>query len=83
MNCTCITDLENKVTAMLIEQGRFKKPIKRVEMQGVTLKLLEGSAVSATVNVIEIELEGQKKLEKINMFHSYCPFCGVSQAVKS
>lgn len=83
MNCTCITDLESKVTARLIEQGRFKKTIKRVEMKGVTLKLVGNNAVSATVNIFEIELEGQKKLEHINMFHNFCPFCGVSQEVKS
>lgn len=83
MNCTCIEDIEKKALARLIEKGELKKPVKRVSMRGVVLGITETTMVTRTVNVLEIELEGQKKLETMSMFHNYCPFCGITQEPKS
>lgn len=77
MNCGCVTRIENDVKAKLTEQGRFKKPIKEVEMQGVAMVITKDLGLqSITANEIYIELDGQKKKEKMRMVHSYCPFCG-------
>lgn len=77
MNCGCITRIENDVKATLIEQGRFKKPIKDVTMKGVVMVVSDDLGLqSITANEIQIELEGQKKKETLRMVHSYCPFCG-------
>lgn len=79
MKCTCVSDIEKKVKEKLITSGQFKKPVKTVVMDGVTLAVSDSKCESRTVNYLEIELEGQKKLERIAMFHTYCPFCGVKQ----
>lgn len=79
MNCTCIEDIEKKALACLIENGKLKKPVLRVSMRGVVFGVTEKTVVTRTVNVLEIELEGQKKLETMSMFHSFCPFCGINQ----
>lgn len=77
MNCGCIARIEKDVTTRLGEQGRFKKPIKKVEMQGVVIRVTKDLGLqSATANTLQIELEGQKKKETMQMMHSYCPFCG-------
>ena len=78
MNCTCISRIEKKITAHLLENGKFKKPVKSVRMDG-TVMTFEKNAVTRTANFINIELEGQKKLERMSMIHTFCPFCGVKQ----
>jgi hypothetical protein len=83
MKCTCVSDLEKKVLAHLNETKAFKKPVKKVEMGGVAFAVFGNSLESRTVSVMKIELEGQAKLEKRNMFHSFCPFCGAKQEVES
>lgn len=79
MNCTCIKDIEKKAFAQLVEKGRFNKPVKAVRIKGIVIQFGGAKAVAITSNALEIELEGQKKLETINMVHSFCPFCGVKQ----
>ena len=79
MNCNCVSELEKKATEKFKESGQFKKPVKRVVMGGVTLAISDSKCESRTVNYLEVELEGQKKIERIAMFHTFCPFCGVKQ----
>ena len=83
MNCTCISDIEKKVKQHLIDQGKLKKPVKAVFMQGVILQIVDHGATTRTVNYLEIELEGQKKREQISMTHTFCPFCGVKQGAEA
>lgn len=79
MNCTCISDIEKKILDRLIEKNKFNKPVKAVKMQGVVIQFGSNQAVLRTSNTLEIELEGQKKKQSINMLHGFCPFCGVKQ----
>ena len=79
MNCTCVSDIEKKVLDQLTEKGRFNKPVKTVKMKGVVIQFGGNQAVSRTSNVLEIELEGQKKMPTMSMVHSFCPFCGIKQ----
>lgn len=79
MNCTCISDLEKKALNELVEMGKFNKPVKAVRMTGVVIQFGNPKAVARTSNVLEIELEGQKKMQTMNLLHSYCPFCGIKQ----
>lgn len=83
MNCTCISDLEAKAVAHLNEIKAFKKPVKKVEMGGVGFVVIENSLQTRTMSMMTIELEGQAKYEKRPMYHSYCPFCGVSVEEKA
>jgi len=76
MKCHCVADLEKRVLARVIENVTFKKTAKRVTMRGVVFVVRDNEMTLATANVMEIELEGQKKLETMNMVHSFCPFCG-------
>lgn len=77
MNCDCIESIEKDAKARLSEQGRYKKPIKEVKMQGVIIRVTKDMGLqSATASTLQIELDGQKKKETMHMVHSYCPFCG-------
>jgi hypothetical protein len=65
------------VAEKLTKDKKFKKPIKRVSMRGVAIQVTkEMNLKTRTLNTMEIELDGQKKPVTMNMFHSYCPFCG-------
>ena len=79
MNCTCISDMENKALAQLKESDQFNKPVKAVRIKGVVIQFGGTKAVVRTINVLEIELEGQKKKQTMSMVHSFCPFCGIKQ----
>ena len=74
--CNCIKDIEEKALERLVEQKRFKRPIKRVEMMGIIFPFAGGTLSVKTANTLCIELEGQKRKHEISMAHSYCPFCG-------
>lgn len=78
MNCNCISDIERRVKEHVIKNGKMKKPVNDVRMQGVVIGVTDGNDMyTRTANTMEITLEGQKKKETMSMFHSYCPFCGV------
>jgi hypothetical protein len=74
--CDCISKIEEKATAQLQEQPKFKKPVTKVRMQGVVFPLIGNTLTTRTCNMLEIELEGQKKRPEMTISHSYCPFCG-------
>jgi hypothetical protein len=77
MNCSCIADIEKKVFAKVSTNGRFKKPVLSVQMEGVGLFVVGNTMVACTVNMLAVRLDGQKKIEKMTMSHTYCPWCGV------
>jgi hypothetical protein len=77
MKCNCIFDIEKKVFETVSTNGRFKKPVLKVKLEGVGFFVVGNTMVGRTVNMLSIELEGQKKLEKMTMAHSFCPFCGI------
>lgn len=84
MNCDCISKLEKDLLSKFKAESPYKKPVKRVEISGVTFVV--GKDLDMTLRscaIVEIELEGQKKLERSNLIHNYCPFCGVKQEMKS
>jgi alpha-D-ribose 1-methylphosphonate 5-triphosphate synthase subunit PhnH len=83
MKCACVSDIEKRATEKFKEHSPFKRPVKRVVMGGVTLAITDALCESRTVNYLEIELEGQNKIEKMAMFHTFCPFCGVKEESKA
>lgn len=77
MKCNCITEVTEKIKQDLQENPRYKKPVKKIEIIGVGFSLSNAGGVESRLfNPIEVELEGQKKRERLSLFHSYCPFCG-------
>jgi hypothetical protein len=77
MNCDCITKLERDAAEKLRKDGKFKKPVIQVRLRCVGTQITkEMSLRLRTFNEFEISLEGQKKPVFMNMFHSFCPFCG-------
>lgn len=79
MNCDCISKLEKTLLAKFKEKSPYKKPVERVTFQGITFVTTGTTMTLRSCTVIEIELDGQKKLEYSNMLHKFCPFCGVEQ----
>lgn len=76
MKCNCISEIEEKVQANITERGLYKKPVRRVTLQGVTFVVNGNRMETKTYNTMDIELDGQKKHETLSMVHSFCPFCG-------
>ena len=74
--CTCVKDLEEKAHESFRATSRFKKPVIRVQMGGISFPLVDGKLLMRTTNELQVTLEGQKKVETVSMMHSYCPFCG-------
>lgn len=79
MNCNCVTDLENKVVQ--------DQPIKGKVVQKATLRKLltfnnEGGLSYRPCIEMELELEGRKRPQTIEIAYSFCPFCGESIAEK-
>ena len=73
--CNCIKELEQRIAEHLTEKISYKKPIQKVEILGKGFTL--GDSVSVrTKTEFQVTLEGQKKKDKIVVFHSFCPFCG-------
>lgn len=74
--CDCITEIEKKATEKLQADNPFNKPVKKVELKGVTFSLVGNTMSAKTMNELEIELDGQKKRPTMPVVHSFCPFCG-------
>jgi hypothetical protein len=77
--CTCIEDLEKKLAEHLTEKKAYKKPIAKVEMMGRAF-ILTGEVGTRTKTDFEVTLEGQKKKDRVPVFHKFCPFCGEKKA---
>lgn len=73
--CQCVADLEAKIKDKCA--GDYRKPIERVCLAGKVLALGDGKIkMTSTFN---INLEGKKKVETINVHQAFCPFCGEKQ----
>jgi hypothetical protein len=83
MNCNCLTDLKGKLLDHLKQPGRFKKPVKDIEIMGVTLQVTDTNLVTRTYTEVAVELEGQKKRDRSPLMHTFCPFCGKKQEDKA
>jgi hypothetical protein len=70
-NCDCIKRIEDKVLNHVKEQG---KQAESASMQN--LAFMFSSSETKTHQEIEVTINGKKKKEKINIIHTYCPFCG-------
>lgn len=74
--CECVKEIEAKVLENVRTTPRHKKPVQGVSLKGVGFPIVEGKILMRTCNDIELTLEGQKKVERMSVFHTYCPFCG-------
>jgi hypothetical protein len=83
MNCDCLTEIKAKLLEHVKRPGHFKKPVKRLELLGITMLLQDNKFITKTFSQVEVELEGQKKKETFQMVHSFCPYCGKSQGEKA
>jgi hypothetical protein len=71
-----VKDIEEKALDSFRATSRFKKPVTRVRMGGISFPMVDGELLMRTANELQVTLEGQKKVESVSMMHSYCPFCG-------
>ncbi|MDD4971999.1 MAG: hypothetical protein PHT07_21440 [Paludibacter sp.] len=71
MNCTCIDDINKE----MIGQEIAHKIITKAQLLGVAF--LFNNAGTTTYTEMEYEYEGCKRPKKINIMHTFCPFCGV------
>lgn len=74
--CECVKLLEAEVSANINAIARYKKPVQSVSLSGVGFPIVDGRLLMRTCSDIEVTLDGQKKVERVTIFHSYCPFCG-------
>lgn len=74
--CDCVKKLETDIKEKC--QKNYKKPIESVWCSGSALSLSDWKTKFTTA--FEVRLEGQKKVEKIYVRQSHCPFCGEKSA---
>ncbi|NOR69999.1 MAG: hypothetical protein GQ532_09965 [Methylomarinum sp.] len=77
MNCNCISEVTARLKSHLVENPQFKKPVVDVQLSEVAMLFGKGDLKSCTYTTLLITLEGQKKKNKTDILHSFCPFCGV------
>lgn len=75
--CNCIEETTKMVREFY--DGKFKKPIKDIQLQ-TCLNFSKGRA--ETYTEVKIGLVGQKTEETVTLVHTYCPFCGVRKHEK-
>lgn len=83
MNCNCLTEIKVKLLEHVKQPGRFKKPVNKLEITGTTMLLKDAGLFTRTCSQVEVELEGQKKLETFPLVHTFCPFCGKKQEAEA
>ncbi len=83
MNCNCIETLKADESGKIAEFVKRKKAtIKKINFNGLGFPWIrkeDGSTKlgCATLSILEVETNEKKKPIKIDILHSYCPFCGV------
>lgn len=75
--CNCVKDIEVRMLENFKSSDRYKKPVQAVSINDVGFPIVDGKLLMLTCSTLEVTIDGQKKKEKVNMFHSYCPFCGL------
>jgi hypothetical protein len=80
--CSCIEDLK-KDEAGLVKSfiAKQKATIKKINFNQIGfpwIRCADGSTKlgCATLSVLEVETNEKKKPIKIDILHSFCPFCG-------
>ena len=77
MECNCTTELEAKIK---VEQPFTGKKIIKVDIpKGMIVKKIENGQrmTTSTYTDAEVQVEGKKRPQKLQILHSYCPFCGI------
>jgi hypothetical protein len=83
MNCACIESLKKDESGKIAEYlARQKATVKKIDMKQIAFPLVKKEDGSTelrctTLSVLEVETNEKKKPLKIDILHSYCPFCGV------
>ena len=80
--CDCISKVEQNLLTRLQDDKTFKKPVKAVKLKGVIFPITKDGLSRRSSSEVEIELEGQKRKNKVSLAHSFCPFCGKAYEVK-
>lgn len=75
MNCDCIRNLKKRLKEE--NPQRFKKEIEVVECSQEAI-ICDSDISTLTFCEFEFTLKDQKKKVKTNVFHSFCPYCGIS-----
>ncbi len=84
--CTCRNDIEKKLLARVIEQKPEAKD-HAASLKGYVFGFKGNTLVMSPVMPLEVTYEQElkkkpgeyrTKKEKMNMFFSFCPFCGVN-----
>ena len=77
MECNCTTELEAKV---VVEHQHKGKAILKAEIpKGFIIKKTENGQkmTTSTYTEVEVQVEGMKRAQVVQLLHTYCPFCGV------
>ena len=74
--CNCVKEIEAKALENLTATARYKKPVQGVSLKGVGFPIVGGKLLTRTCSDLEVKLDGQKKVERMTMFHTFCPYCG-------
>jgi hypothetical protein len=73
MKCNCIEELPKKY----LEHEKVNNKYSKAELIDVVLSFDTGKfQTKSTIEATLIKSRGRKKIDKINIVHSYCPFCG-------
>jgi hypothetical protein len=72
--CKCLNELPQKVLDFRKQQGEKKEERASITPTGFFL----GDGGIQTISYLEIVVTGRKSPLKVNLTHSFCPFCGVS-----
>lgn len=73
--CDCVVRIEEGIKAN--NQSDYKKQIQQVRCSGRFISMTDGRVRMSSTFIVQ--LEGQKKEERIEVVQSYCPFCGEKQ----
>lgn len=68
--CDCIKNIETKMIGRIIKN----KPVVKADF--ISGAFIEPDFKLVSTSIIEYKLEGQNKVNKQNIMHTYCPFCG-------
>lgn len=75
MNCSCIRDIQ---TIVADGTNQFKnKIITKAKFVNVGMAINGPALDLISFSPMEIEVEGFKRPQRYDIYHSYCPFCGM------
>lgn len=72
MNCNCISELAGKMSGL-----QYKgKNVLGGKLISRGMVMVDGQLDIVTCSVMELDVDGFKKPQKVDLYHSFCPFCG-------